>query len=120
MIDVNKQSYSFLYASALALLHKKFPTEPYSLFSYCTEFKSTDLAPLMTYLDTKLGSAIAQTVSCSLPNAAARVRTRVRLCGISGGQWHWGRFSPSTAVSLATHPIDCSTLIIIHHPGLVQ
>jgi hypothetical protein len=33
---------------------------------------------------------------------------------------HWGRFYPSISVSLATHPTDCSTLIIIHHPGLVQ
>jgi hypothetical protein len=26
---------------------------------------------------------------------------------------HWGRFSPSTLVSLGKHSIDCSTLIII-------
>jgi hypothetical protein len=26
---------------------------------------------------------------------------------------HWGRFSPSTSVSPAKHPTDCSTLIII-------
>jgi hypothetical protein len=34
-------------------------------------------------------------------------------------KWHWGRFSASTEVSLATHSTDCSTLIIIHHQRLV-
>jgi hypothetical protein len=30
------------------------------------------------------------------------------------GNWHWGRFSPSTSVSPANlHPTDCSTIIII-------
>jgi hypothetical protein len=30
-------------------------------------------------------------------------------------------FSPSTSVSLANHPTDCSTLIVIRrHPGLEQ
>jgi hypothetical protein len=33
---------------------------------------------------------------------------------------HWSRFSPSTSVSPAKHSTDCTTLIIIHHPGLVQ
>jgi hypothetical protein len=34
---------------------------------------------------------------------------------------HWGRFYPSTSVSPAnSHSTDCSTLIIIYHPGLVQ
>jgi hypothetical protein len=32
---------------------------------------------------------------------------------------HWGRFSPNTFVSPVNHFTDCSTLIIIHHPGLV-
>jgi hypothetical protein len=35
---------------------------------------------------TLLGRAIAQAVSRRLPTAAARVRARVRLCGICGGQ----------------------------------
>jgi hypothetical protein len=36
-------------------------------------------------------------------------------------RWHWGKFSPSISVSLAnSHSTDCSTLIIIYHPGLVQ
>jgi hypothetical protein len=35
--------------------------------------------------------------------------------------WHWGRFSPSTSVPLAkSHSADCSTLIKMYHPGLVQ
>jgi hypothetical protein len=33
---------------------------------------------------------------------------------------HCGRFLPSTSVPPATHSTDCLTLIIIHHPGLVQ
>jgi hypothetical protein len=32
----------------------------------------------------------------------------------------WGRFSSSASISPANHSNDCSTLIIIHHPGLVQ
>jgi hypothetical protein len=36
-------------------------------------------------------------------------------------KWHWGRVSPSTSVSPAiSHSTDCSTFIIIYHPGLVQ
>jgi hypothetical protein len=36
-------------------------------------------------------------------------------------KWYWGRFPPSTSVSLAnSHSTDCSTLIIIHHSGLVK
>jgi hypothetical protein len=30
------------------------------------------------------------------------------------------RFTRSTSVSPANHSTDCSTLIIIHHPGLVK
>jgi hypothetical protein len=34
---------------------------------------------------------------------------------------HWGRFSPSTSVfPVNSHSTDCSTFIIIYHPGLVQ
>jgi hypothetical protein len=36
-------------------------------------------------------------------------------------KWHCGRFCPSTSVSPAnSHSTDCSTLIIIYHPGLAQ
>jgi hypothetical protein len=36
-------------------------------------------------------------------------------------KWHWGRFAPSTSVSLAnSHSTVCSKLTIIYHPGLVQ
>jgi hypothetical protein len=35
--------------------------------------------------------------------------------------WRSGNFSPTTSVSPAdSHSTDCSTLIIIYHPGLVQ
>jgi hypothetical protein len=59
------------------------------------------------------GRAKAQAVSRRLPTAAARIRARVKFCGICGGQsgtragfLHVLRF-PS-----AKHSIDCSTLII--------
>jgi hypothetical protein len=32
-------------------------------------------------------------------------------------KWHWGRFSPVSPAN--SHSIDCFTLIIIYHPGLV-
>jgi hypothetical protein len=36
-------------------------------------------------------------------------------------KWRWGRFSPSTWVSLANlHPTDFSTITITYHLGLVQ
>jgi hypothetical protein len=35
-------------------------------------------------------------------------------------KWQWGRFSPSTSVSPANSHSDCSTLILMYHPGLVQ
>jgi hypothetical protein len=68
------------------------------------------------------GRAIAQAVGRRLPTAAARVRAQVRSCGIRGGtKWHWGGFPPSTSVSPAnSHSTDCSTLIIVYHPGLVE
>jgi hypothetical protein len=70
-------------------------------------------------LQLRVGRAIAHAVGRRLPTAAARVRAQVRSCGICGGQS--GRFSPSTSVSPAnSHSTDCSTIIIIYHPGLVQ
>jgi hypothetical protein len=35
------------------------------------------------------------------------------MCGLWWTKWHWGWFSPSTSISPANHPTDCSTLIII-------
>jgi hypothetical protein len=36
-------------------------------------------------------------------------------------KWHWGRFSPSTSVSLANlHSINFFTFTLTYHPGLVQ
>jgi hypothetical protein len=66
------------------------------------------------------GRVIAQAVSHLLPNAAAWVRAQVRSSGIYGGK------SGTGAGFLRVHrfplPIssDCSTLIIIYDPGLVQ
>jgi hypothetical protein len=40
---------------------------------------------------------------------------------ISWIKWHWGRFSPSISVSPANlHSINCSTITIIYHLGLVK
>jgi hypothetical protein len=33
---------------------------------------------------------------------------------------HWGGYSPSASVSLATHSTDSSTAITIYHPGMIQ
>jgi hypothetical protein len=58
------------------------------------------------------GRAIAQEVSRWFPTAAARVRVRAA-CGVLW--WtkrHWGRFSPSTSVSLANHSANFSIIII--------
>jgi hypothetical protein len=41
---------------------------------------------MAVYLRINLGRAITQAVSRRLPTAAARVRARVRSCGICGGQ----------------------------------
>jgi hypothetical protein len=64
------------------------PPLPYwiTLIIFCNEYK---------------GRAIAEAVSRWLPTAAARVLSRVWSSGICGGQWRWGRFSPSTSVSPA-------------------
>jgi hypothetical protein len=70
----------------------------------------------------KLGRAIAQAVSRSLPTAAARVRARGRSRGICAGQRGiGGRFSQSASVSpVNMHSTDCSMIIIIYNQGLVQ
>jgi hypothetical protein len=53
-------------------------------------------------------SVTAQAVSRWLPTAAARVPPQVSSCWICAG----------AGVNL--HSTNCSTLIIIYHPGLVQ
>jgi hypothetical protein len=67
-------------------------------------------------------SAVAQAVSIRLPAAAARVRVRVKSCGICGGQSGTGAgFLPVLQFPLPLiHSTDCSTIITIYHPGLVQ
>jgi hypothetical protein len=51
------------------------------------------------------GRAVALAVSGRFHITAARVRGRVRLCGVCGGQWHGGSFFSSTSVSPATHSL---------------
>jgi hypothetical protein len=64
------------------------------------------------------GRAVAQAVSRRLPN---RSDLGSRPGQVMWDLWWtdrlWGRFSPSTSVLSAT---NCSTVITIYHPGLVQ
>jgi hypothetical protein len=61
-------------------------------------------------------SAISVVVSRWLPIAAARVRARLRSCGICGEQSGSGStFSLGTQVSYDNYSRDFSTLIITHH-----
>jgi hypothetical protein len=68
------------------------------------------------------GPCLTQVVSYRLPTAAARVRAQFQVTwDLWWTKWHWGRFSSSTSVSPSnSHSTDCSTFIIIYHPGLVQ
>jgi hypothetical protein len=72
---------------------------------------------LVLPLNLRYSSALARVVIYRLPTASARVQARVRSCEICCGQ---SRLTLGTPVSLVTHSTDCSTLIIIHHPELVQ
>jgi hypothetical protein len=67
-----------------------------------------------------LGPAVAQAVSRRIPTAVARVRAQVRSCGICVDKAALGQVSFDTSVFLAIHSTNCSTVIIIHHPGLLQ
>jgi hypothetical protein len=58
-----------------------------------------------------VGRAIAKAVSSRFPNAAVRVQAWIR---------HWRRFFRVFPFPLAKHSNDCSTLINICYPGLVQ
>jgi hypothetical protein len=70
------------------------------------------------------GCAVAQAARHWLPTVAARVRARVRSCGICGGQSGAAvGFLRVLRFQSAKHSTDCSTLIIFyhhHHLGLVQ
>jgi hypothetical protein len=57
------------------------------------------------------GHPVAQAVSRWLPTAAARVRVRTGMWGLWTKR-HWGRFSPSTSVSLANHSTSFSIITI--------
>jgi hypothetical protein len=77
-------------------------------------------ALLLLSLTTICRRAIAQAASRRLLTAAARVRAQV-MWDLWWKKWQWGRFSLSTSVSPAnSNSTDCSTFIIIYHPGLVQ
>jgi hypothetical protein len=62
--------------------------------------------------DFTLCRAVAQAVSRWLPTVAARVRVQAGMWGLWWTKRHWGRFSPSTSVSLAKHSTDFSIIII--------
>jgi hypothetical protein len=48
-------------------------------------------------------------------------RGGIFLQSLSWTEWHWGWFSLNTSVSPTTHySTNCSTVITIYHPGLVQ
>jgi hypothetical protein len=65
------------------------------------------------YLEQQSNYKLGRAVSCRLPTAVAQVRIQVRSYEICGGRAGLRAFP-------ATHSTDCSTLIIIHLPGLVQ
>jgi hypothetical protein len=69
-----------------------------------------------------VGRTIAQAVSRWLPTAAARSsRPGLVMWDLWWTKWRWGRFSPSTSLSLANlHSTNCSTIILIYHLGFVQ
>jgi hypothetical protein len=66
----------------------------------------------------QLGRTVALNVSSWFSIAEALLRAQVNSCGISGEQS--GGHVPNISVSLANHSIVYSTLIIIHHSGLVR
>jgi hypothetical protein len=70
---------------------------------------------------TKLGCAIAQTVSSRLPTEAARVQSQIRSCGVCDGQSGTGAgFLRVLRIPLSVFiPPTAPTLIIIYHPGLI-
>jgi hypothetical protein len=63
--------------------------------------------------------ALARESSRWLLTTAARIRARVRSCGICDGQSGTEQVFSEHFSSLATHSSNRSQLII-HHPGLVQ
>jgi hypothetical protein len=60
-----------------------------------------------------LGHAVAQAVSRWLPTVAARVHVQADMWYLWWTEWHWGRFSPSTSVSPASHHSTNFSIIII-------
>jgi hypothetical protein len=58
------------------------------------------------------GRAIDQAVSLWLPTGEARVCARAQHVGFVVDKWHWGRFFPTTLVSLANHDSTNFSIII--------
>jgi hypothetical protein len=75
----------------------------------------------MTYM-WYLGRTVAQAVSRRLPTAAVQVRSRGESCGTGGGQSGTGAgFLRLFRVPLPViNPTNCSTIITIYLPDLVQ
>jgi hypothetical protein len=59
------------------------------------------------------GSAVAQAVRRWLPTATASIRVCTCIWELWWTKRHWGRFSPSTSVSLTNHHFTNSSIIII-------
>jgi hypothetical protein len=59
------------------------------------------------------GRAVAQAVTRWLPTAATRVRVRASMWGSWWTKRHWGRFSPRTSVSPASHHSTNFSITII-------
>jgi hypothetical protein len=73
-------------------------------------------------LPQRYGCAIAQTVSRWLPTTAACAQAQVRspwFCGEQSGIGA-GFLQILLVSSASSHFTDCSTFIIMYHPGLVQ
>jgi hypothetical protein len=64
-----------------------------------------------------IGHAVAEAVM-GFPPWLTGFKSRSDLVGFVVDKADWGRFSPSTLVSPASHSTDCFTLIIVIHLGL--
>jgi hypothetical protein len=69
-----------------------------------------------------IGRAVAQMISSRISTAATRGQAPVKWLGICGGQNGTGAvfFKVLRFPLLLIHSTNCSTIITIYHPGLVQ
>jgi hypothetical protein len=85
-----------------------------------TAFVTLTYICAMTYL-MFLGRAIAQAVVAGFPPRRPGFKPGSSQVGFVVAKWRWGRFSPSTSVSLSNlHSTNFSTITPTYHPGLVQ